>query len=129
MSPSLPAKDARRVAIDRIVALLESLTEGAVVNIITCSGSSINFHLPPAPTAPTSAQNGSGEKGCRKRILTVLEDAGRRLILAEIMDEFQSRRYEDSERTVQRHLAELIKDGLIDNDQDADPSGYGLVGK
>src|SRR5262245_10646788 len=105
--------DCRRGAIERLMHALTDRDEPLLVTIITPTGGMETFHIPP-PCSPSAAASVSPsvdeetpvpgsirlpvrevkapgrhqEFGCRKRVLCVLEDAGRRLVIREIMEEF-----------------------------------------
>jgi Fe2+ or Zn2+ uptake regulation protein len=76
------------------------------------------IEAPARPPLPTS--------GCGADVVRVLQEAGGRLTLSQIMRELAERRIEWDERSVKRHLARLREDGHVDNDQGAQPPGYGL---
>lgn len=116
----MPSSDDRAALLAAAVKLLESLP-GTVVLSIQTQGLVSTVTLPPRPAEP--------EGGCAADVLDVLRAAGRRLNAREILDEFQARGLEWSERTLRRYLAELMERGRVDNPEDASPRGYGLTGR
>jgi hypothetical protein len=59
-------------------------------------------------------------------ILSILRDAGRPLTTTLLLAEMSKRRMEWSDRAVQRHLAEMVQDGTLDNPDGVKPRGYRL---
>lgn len=118
-----PSPD-RAAAMAALGAILDRLSEPAII-IVQTRGvqlASLRIDPPPPATAPPPP-----EHPCRRQIRRVLTDAGRRLLLREIMDEFAERGIEFSERTVDRQIADLRREGAVDRDDGASPPGYGLT--
>jgi hypothetical protein len=120
-----PARSgARAAAFARAVAALERLGDELVAITGFCrSGYSQTFTLPLA--VPTRAPP---TEGCGGDILAVLRDAGCRLTLSQIEGAFARLGKEWSDRTLKRHLADLLAAGWVDNDPNGDPPGYGVRG-
>lgn len=71
-------------------------------------------------------QNGKARK-CRPDILTVLRAAGGRMTKDAIVTALEILHHPTDARTVERELAALLEDGIIDNPADAKPRGYALL--
>jgi hypothetical protein len=119
---------------DVVLAALRSILDGArrPLTIIIQDGATAvaSFNLPPAtPSRETNPppQKEDGERDLRADILTILRAAGQRLTTAQVLSEIARRRWNHGERTVKGRLAEMVKDGWIDNDPEADPPGYAAL--
>ena len=114
----------REAALAQLHEALARLEDDLAVVWVQCrSGFSQLFAVPPAPQSRAAP-----EGGCSGDVIRALREAGRRLTFTEIQRRFDesSPRVEWGERTLRRHLAALMADSIIDNDQDASPPGYGL---
>jgi hypothetical protein len=60
-------------------------------------------------------------------ILTVLAEADRRLTLAPLREAIRLKGHYPSLATIKRHLKHLQRTRQIDNDQNSNPPGYGLI--
>jgi hypothetical protein len=65
--------------------------------------------------------------GCRADILTVLRAAGQRLTTNRILDALEEAGMIHGESTVKMALAEMVRSGILSNDNRAEPKGYAVV--
>ncbi len=122
----------RAQQIKTIVTLLETLSG---LPTVTVEGGSMRavFQLGPVdaareepPPAASRATPREPVNGCGADILRVLREVGCRLTLRRLLDEFADREIPWSESSVNRHLAMLREAGLVNNDPEARPPGYGI---
>jgi hypothetical protein len=79
----------------------------------------------PLPASPASGDvKGAGLSACVRDILDVLEAADGPLTTTRILDALAKRGREWSQRSVAGHLAELVRDGTLENVQDGPRRGY-----
>ena len=90
-----------------------------------------SYHGTPVIVLPldAAAEPDSGERGrpvsqIRLDILALLESVGRPLTTTQLLAEMSRRRMEWSQRAVSEHLAEMVRDGSLDNPEGAKPRGY-----
>jgi hypothetical protein len=78
---------------------------------------------PPAPAIPAACPSGS----LADDIERILREVGHRLTTREIVRELGRRGLGRAESTIKVILSEMVDDGKIDNQQEGNPRGYGLL--
>jgi len=63
---------------------------------------------------------------CAADICTVLHEAGHGLTTAQVLEHLEQRGMIHGESTVRNTLARMRRDGVLTNEQNARPAGYGL---
>ncbi len=120
----------RDAVLAALLALLDTARRPFTVTITDGTSTVASFNLPPAaPSRQTNPppQKEEGERDLRVDILTVLRAARGRLTTAQVLSEIARRGWNHGERTVKGRLAEMVKDGWIDTDTEADPPGYAAL--
>jgi hypothetical protein len=77
---------------------------------------------PAAPPVPSVKV-----RHCRKDILHVLSGAPSRMTAQQILTALSAMNVEWSDRTIQSELAEMLRAGVLTNDQAANPRGYAIA--
>jgi hypothetical protein len=77
-------------------------------------------------TSPPQPTEGNGRHNIPLEILKVVREAGKRMTGVLIFEALTERGIRTNDRTVNGHLADMVKDGTLTNDQKAKPPGYGL---
>jgi len=96
-------------------------------------GHRLKYRLQPPPPSDLAAIVGedvdteADEPRVREAILQVLQEAGRRLTRPEIDAECRRRGWTYADSSLKEVLSRLKREGLVNNDQDVQPPGYGLV--
>jgi hypothetical protein len=62
-------------------------------------------------------------------ILATLRAVGKPMTTTRLLEEFAKQGLQWSDRAVKGHLAEMVKDGTLENAEDAKPRGYRLAGE
>ncbi len=119
---SAPSPD-RAAALAALAAILDQLSEPAVVIVQTRGVQLASLRIDPPPTPPPQPRD-DDDRDCRSDVLAVLRAAGRRLTTSQILTELERRNWLWGEGTVKRHLAALVAEGTLTSDTGARPPGY-----
>jgi DNA-binding transcriptional ArsR family regulator len=74
------------------------------------------FHLEP--------EHGDAEQGISEDVLRFLEDRGAPLTVNQLLECFEAEGTEISDRTIKRHLRQLVESGKVDRPRSDGPPGY-----
>lgn len=103
------------------------------ITIYLHGGEAIELPVPPAsagstPAGEVQAESEAGEEAnhCIGDILTVLQTARHPMTGTRIMDALGRVNKTWSKRWVEKHLADMVKDGTLDNPKGVRPLGYCL---
>jgi hypothetical protein len=72
-------------------------------------------------------ERGKGLHPCVEHILAVLREAGRPLTGMRILEEMAKKGIEWSKTTVETHVADMMRDGIIENVQEGKLRGYRIA--
>src|SRR5262245_20521385 len=111
--PMKPPSGARGAVLAALQFLLDSLHERATVTVRIRDGPLSRFVVPP----PEPDRTDGGGASCREALLDVLRDAGHRLTTEQIVLGLEQIGSLASQRTVERCLAQLRREHLVNNNQ------------
>jgi hypothetical protein len=105
----------------RMRVIIENLSTHSVVELKLHPRSIAALPLPHPNNTVTPVS------GCRADILTVLHAAGQRLTTNRILDALEEAGMIHGESTVKMALAEMVRTGVLTNDNRAEPKGYAIA--